>query len=147
MSDKPPILVMRRGEFLIPCGPIDGERIRDLPAGKPLRIEVRQPKRSNPQIRLYWALLGVVCENLDQNIKPETLHEWLKMRLGMTAEVRLRSGEVQEVPRSVAFDKLEHAEFTAYFDRVKALLVSQIIPGVKSEVLEREALAMLGDST
>lgn len=146
MADKPPILVQRRGEFLVPLSPIDGERIRDLPAGKALKVEVRQPRRSNPQLRLYWALLGIVCENLDQDLKPETLHEWLKMRLHLTSEIRLRSGEVVEVPRSVAFDKMEHAEFTAYFGNVKALLVEQIIPGVKSEVLEREAMAMIGEA-
>lgn len=146
MSDKPPILVQRRGEFLVPLSPIDGERIRDFPAGKALKIEVRQPRRSNPQLRLYWALLGVVCENLDQDLKPEALHEWLKMRLHLTSEIRLRTGEIVEVPRSVAFDKMPHAEFTAFFGNVKALLVSHIIPGVKSEVLEREALAMLGEA-
>lgn len=146
MSEKPPILVQRRGDFLVPQAPFDGERIRDLPAGKALRIEVRQPRRSNPQLRLYWSLLGIVCDNLDQNIKPEALHEWLKMRLGYVIEFKLRSGEIVQVPASIAFDKMEHAEFTAYFDAVKALLVQHIIPGVNSETLVREAAAMLGEA-
>ncbi|MGE5566201.1 MAG: hypothetical protein ACM3YN_08605 [Parcubacteria group bacterium] len=144
MTDRPPILMQRRGEFLIPQAPIDGERIRDLPAGKPLRIEVRQPRRSNPQLRLYWAILGLVCDNLDQPLKPEALHEWLKMRLGVVEPIKLRSGAVDMVPGSVAFDKMEHADFTAYMQQAKDLLVRHIIPGLNSEALEREARAMLG---
>lgn len=145
MSEKPPIMVQRRGEFLIPQAPFDGEAIRELPAGKVLAITVRQPRRSSQQNRLYRSLLTVVCENLDQPVTPDDLHEWLKMRLGLTSEIRLRSGEIVKVTRSVAFDKMEHAEFTAYFDRVKALIVEHLIPGLNSAALEREARAMLGE--
>ena len=145
-SERPPIMVQRRGEFLIPQAPVDGERIRELPAGKALKVTVSQPRRSNPQLRLYWSLLGVVCENLDQPLKPEDLHEWVKLKMGLTTPVKQRNGEVVEVPRSVAFDKMEHGEFTAYFDRVKRLIVDHLIPGLNSVVLEREARAMLGEA-
>lgn len=145
MTEKPEIYVIRRGDMLTPAGPSDGERIRELPSGKALRVEVRQPRRSSQQNRLYWSLLGVVCENLDQPIKPEDLHQWLKMRLGLTSEIRLRSGEIVEVPRSVAFDKMPHEEFQAYFDQVKTLITTVLIPGLNKEALEREALAMLGE--
>ena len=56
------------------------------------------------------------------------------------------NGTVVHVPRSVAFDKMEHAEFTAYFDKVKALIVEHLIPGLNSAALEREARAMLGEA-
>jgi hypothetical protein len=144
MTERPAILVMRRGEFLLPHAPVDGERIRDFPAGKALKITVTQPRRSNPQLRLYWSMLGLVCENLDQDISPETLHDWLKLRLGIVNNVRQRNGTVIAVPKSIAFDKMEHGEFTAYFDKVKALLGEHLIPGLNSEALEREARAMLG---
>jgi hypothetical protein len=146
MSERPPILVQRRGEFLIPQAPVDGERIRDLPAGKALKVVVSQPRRSNPQLRLYWSLLGIVCENLDQPLQPEDLHEWLKIKLGHVTHVRQRNGEIVGVPKSIAFDKMEHGEFTVYFDRVKALIVEHLIPGLNSATLEREARAMLGEA-
>lgn len=145
-SDRPPIMVQRRGEFLVPQAPVDGERIRDLPAGKALKVTVSQPRRSSPQNRLYWSLLGVVCENLDQDVEPEALHAWLKVKLGVVTPLILRSGEIAYVPASIAFDKMEHQQFTAYFDRVKALIVEHLIPGLGSEVLEREARAMLGEA-
>lgn len=145
MSEKPPILVQRRGEFLVPHGPMDGEAIRALPAGKVLAITARQPRRSNPQNRLYRALLGVVCDNLDQPLLPDDLHEWMKLHLDLTTPVKSRNGKVTWVTKSVAFDKMEHAEFTAYFERVKALIVEHFIPGINSIALEREARAMLGE--
>lgn len=146
MAEKPPILVQRRGEFLVPQAPTDGDAIRELPAGKVLAITVRQPRRSNPQNRLYRSLLGIVCENLDQDITPDDLHVWMKLKLNLTTPIRQRNGEVTWVPKSVAFDKMDHAEFTAYFDRVKELVIEHLIPGLKSEALEREARAMLGEA-
>lgn len=145
-SERPPILVQRRGEFLVPQAPVDGERIRDLPAGKALKIKVTQPRRSTPQLRLYFSLLDVVAENLDQDVSGDDLHEWMKLRLGYSTPVRTRSGRVNYVPKSVAFDKMEHDEFTAYFARVKALVVDELIPGLNSASLEREARAMLGEA-
>lgn len=145
-SDRPPIMVQRRGEFLVPQAPVDGERIRDLPAGKVLKVTVSQPRRSSAQNRLYWSLLGVVCENLDQDIEPEALHAWLKVKLGVVTPLILRSGEIAYVPGSIAFDKMEHQQFTAYFDRVKALITEHLIPGLNSAALEREAYAMLGET-
>lgn len=147
MSDeKPPIMVQRRGEFLVPQAPVDGDAIRELPGGKALAITVRQPRRSNPQNRLYRSLLGVVAENLDQDVSGDDLHEWMKLRLGLTREVKQRNGEIVLVTRSVSFDKMEHDEFTRYFDRAKRLIVEHLIPGLNSDALEREARAMLGEA-
>lgn len=140
-----PILLVRTGEFLRPAAPIDGEMLRALPAGKPLKATITQPRRSSPQNRLYRSLLQVVVDNLDQPVTADDLHEWLKMRLGVTAEVRERSGAVRTVTRSVAFDKMEHGEFTQYFDRAKTLICQHLIPGLNSAALERQAREMLGE--
>jgi hypothetical protein len=145
-TERPPIMVQRRGDFLIPEAPTDGERIRRLPAGKALKAVVTQPRRSNPQLRLYFSLLDVVAENLDQDVTGDDLHEWMKLRLGLCVPIKTRSGRVNYVPKSVAFDKMEHDEFTAYFAQVKALVVEDLIPGLNSDALEREARAMLGEA-
>jgi hypothetical protein len=145
-DEKPPIMVQRRGSFLMPEAPLDGEALQALPAGKALAITVRQPRRSSRQNRLYRGLLTVVAENLDQDITADDLHEWMKMRLGLTREVKQRNGEIVTVTRSVSFDKMEHDVFTAYFDRAKRLIVEHLIPGLNSEALEREAYAMLGEA-
>lgn len=144
-SEKPHIMCVRRGDFLQPLAPLDSELIRSHPAGKPLKVQITQPRRSSPQNRLYWALLGLIAENLDQDVEPETLHEWFKLRLGVTREVLLRSGEVQTVTASTAFDSMPHQEFTAYMAGVKRLVVEHLIPRANCAAFEREALAMIGE--
>jgi hypothetical protein len=146
MSERPPIMVQRRGDFLLPEAPMDGEALRELPAGKALAITVRQPRRSSRQNRLYRALLTIVAENLDQEVGPDALHEWMKLKLGLATPVQQRNGEVVWVAKSVAFDKMEHGEFTGYFNRAKALITEHLIPGLNSAALEREARAMLGEA-
>lgn len=144
MTESPSILVVRRSGFLQAASPLDEELIRALPAGKPLKLKVTQPRRSVPQHRLYWAFLTLVAENLDQEVKAEVLHEWMKIRCGITKEIRLRSGEIVTLPGSTAFDKMEHAAFTVYFQQVKDLVVNHLIPRADCEAFEREALAMVG---
>lgn len=145
MSDTPTIIMQRRGTFLVPEGPIDGEALAKYPAGKPLKVRLSQA-RSLPMMRLYWSMLQLVSENLDQPVSAETLHEWLKLKLGVSNQIKLRSGEIVSVPGSIAFDKMEQPEFRAYFEAAKALLVEHIIPGLNSSALEREARLMLGEA-
>lgn len=145
MSEKPDIMAVRIGEFLRPFAPLDGELIREFPAGKPLKLAITQPRRSGRQMRLYRSLMGVICENLEQDINPDTLHVWMKMQLGLVEPVTRRDGRIDWVPKSVAFDKMEHAEFTAYFERTKAKVREELIPRIGSDALEREARAMLGE--
>jgi len=104
-AERPPIIMRRRGSFLAPEGPCDGEAIERFPAGKLLKVRVTQP-RSLPQHRLYFVLLDKIAENLDQAIDGDDLHEWVKLKLGYVRLVRQRSGDIVEVPRSIAFDKM-----------------------------------------
>lgn len=145
MSDKPHIMAVRRGDFLQPFAPLDSDLMRALPAGKPLKLTVTQPRRSNPQNRLYWSLLRLVADNMDQEVTPDALHEWFKMRLGLVETIRLRSGEVAIVTKSAAFDSMDHGEFTAFFAGVKRLVTEQLIPRANSEAFVREAMAMIGE--
>lgn len=145
-SERPKIIAIRRADFLTPCAPLDGELIREYPANKPLRLTITVQGRSSPQNRLYWSLLRLVAENLDQDVSKDALHEWFKLRLGITEEIKLRSGEINIVAGSTAFDSLSHAEFTAYMQRVKDLITTQLIPRVNSDAMEREARLMLGEA-
>lgn len=144
-KERPPIFVQRRGAFLVPQAPIDGELLEAFPAGKPLRVAITQP-RSVPQMRLYWSMLRLVADNLDSEVTTEALHSWIKMRCGVTAAIPLRSGQVEYVPGSIAFDKMDQDQFGRFFDRATELLVEHVIPGLSKPHLEAEARAMLGEA-
>ena len=144
-SERPPIKMVRRGAFLAPCSPFDAESLEMLPAGKELAVRTSLA-RSVPALRFYWAMLKLVCDNLDQPTRPDTLHQWLKLKLGFTEKLKLRSGEIVDLPSSVAFDKMDEETFRDYLEAAKQLIVTQIIPRMDSKALEREAQAMLGGS-
>ena len=144
MSERPPIMCERRGAFLVPCAPMDSDALMRFPTAKRLSVRVTQP-RSVPQHRLYWSMLTLVADNLDQPINADDLHEWLKLKLGYARPVRQRNGEIVYVARSIAFDTMEQPEFREFFDRAVTVLIEHIIPGLKVADLEREARAMLGE--
>lgn len=145
MSERPPMIMARRGGFLAPWTPADSLQLEKLPTGVALKVRATQP-RSLPQHRLYFVMLDLVADNLDQDLTGDDLHEWVKLKVGCVKPIRLRNGDIAEVPASIAFDKMEQAEFQKFFDRAKRLLVEHVIPGIGSEALEHEARLMLGEA-
>lgn len=148
MSDeKPAILMQRRGAFLMACSAADAEFVEELPQGKELRVRVTQPKspRSLRQHRLFFAMLTLVVDNLDQPLSKEALLEWVKLKLGHVEMIRLRNGEIVEVPKSISFDAMEQAEFHKFFQAAVDLICEHIIPGLNKPALIGEAREMLGE--
>lgn len=127
----------------MPDAPIDGERLDAFPTGKKLRVAVTQP-RSVPQLRLYWSMLHLVADNMSTEITSEALHEWIKMRCGVSVAIPLRNGQTDHVPGSIAFDKMDQDQFGRFFDRAADLIVTHLIPGLGKPALMREANLMLG---
>lgn len=145
-KERAPLLMVRVGFDLKPLDGLAAAHMERLPAGKPLRVEAKQP-RSVPQNRLYWSLLEKVVENLPLEaaaITAEDLHRWIKRRLGYGGEVRVGRAMI-ETEGSTAFDNMTQPEFRRYFDAAKNLLCNEVIPGLNAPTLEREAALMLAD--
>lgn len=144
-KERAPIIMQRRGAFLVPQAPIDGEMLEAFPAGKPLKVAVTQP-RSIKAHRLYFAMLKLVADNLDGPATKEALHEWVKLRTGVSVAIPLKSGKVDIVPGSIAFDKMSEDEFRVFLEAAKTLIVEHLIPGMSKPALEHEARVMLGEA-
>lgn len=138
------LLMARRGPYLAPWGPMDAGGVEVLPHGKPLKVKVTRA-RSVPQHRLYWSMLNLVADNMDTPVTADALHEWIKLRCGVSIMIPLRSGKIDVVPGSIAFDKMEQTEFQQFFDKAKTLIVEHLIPGLGIAALESEARLMLGE--
>ena len=132
-----PIYVIRHGSRLMPHSELDEEAIRGLPTEFEI---VPKLKRSSPQLRLYWALMQAIADNMDQPVSKETLSSWFKLRCGLTEEIKMKSGNIVTLPSSVAFDKLPQDQFNDYFNKVKDLARSL---GYNSG-MERRVREMLG---
>lgn len=143
-SERPPILMQRRGAFLVPQAPIDGEMLEAFPAGKTLKVKVTQPRNVKAH-RLYFAMLRLVADNLSVPVTTAALHEWVKLKTGVTAAIPLKSGNVDLVPGSIAFDQMDDDEFRSFLESAKTLIVEHLIPGLSKPALEAEARAMLGE--
>lgn len=146
MTERPALLMERKGSFLIAHAPFDSELLAEYPQHTPFKVDIKRARRSLQHNRLYFSMLKLVTENLDQPVTKEALHEWIKLRTGVTAAIPLKSGKVDIVAGSTAFDSMDQAAFNAFFEQAVALILEHIIPGLGAPELEREARLMLGEA-
>jgi hypothetical protein len=117
-------------------------RVKRIPLDTIVRVEMRQP-RSSRDFRYYWALCRLVSFNHEQFKTEKQVDGALKVLTGH-ADVFTLDGRVVEVPRSIAFDKLEQEEWQEYLKRAKDAVLQHLLPGVKSSVMEDEIARMVG---
>lgn len=132
----PAILVRRQGATLIGCADMDVELITQLDANAPLKVRVTQERHAG-RLRLYWVILQIVARNLDQPMRPEPLHQAVKLMLGVSTVVPFGDRDVM-VPGSIAFDSMSEPEFREFLDRFLALVTERLLPGVDIRNLEAE---------
>jgi hypothetical protein len=127
---------------LLPADDATAEAFAKLPLAETIPIKLMRA-RSLPQNRLYWAILQHVAEATEWE-SAETLHEVLKVRLGLFSTGKTPAGKLVCIPKSTAFDAMDADEFRAYFDRAVAVICREILGGYDQRRLVREVEAMLG---
>ncbi len=96
------ILRRERGRpGLHPVTAHDDEALSAIPFGKDFTATLRQ-KRSLPQSRFYWALLGRVVANHPFYRRAEALHLFLKTRLGYVESIEFHDGTMHTRVSSTA---------------------------------------------
>lgn len=111
--------------------------LHDEPRGDMVAVEVKRG-RSVAMNGLYWAALGeVVASGATKYPSAEHMHDAIKMELGyFTPMVRL-NGEIVLVPDSTAFERMRQADFNAFFERARLLVLEHY--GVDIAQLRRAA--------
>lgn len=130
MSKKPPILCRKENGRLVPIDAWASEQIDALPAGKDLWVRVTQV-RSNSQLNLFWAGLGLVVENFDTEMArkyPTTRHLYRAMLIDLGyCDVLYRvDGSVMVVENSVAFESMEQDDMNLLMDRAAVRFIEWI---------------------
>jgi hypothetical protein len=132
--------------ILWPTDPRSVKALNDFSFGETVAIKIHRP-RSNPQNRLYWAIVEYVAEGAGYNSKDD-LHKTLLVSLGKYDVVRVIGGPLNgktiACPQSTAFGAWSQDEFQEYFDAAIMLICRDIIPGTDSGDLIREVESMLG---
>ncbi len=123
-----------------------GEAImRSIKQGEIVEISLRRP-RNVQHHRLFWALMTLVWENIDNTEYPtvEDLVTRVKIATGHRQRIEFGGGLVAFVPKSIAFHQMSQDEFNAFFERVCDWVVENVLPGVTKEDLRQEIELMVG---
>lgn len=119
------------------------EAMRGIKHGSEVWVEVVRA-RNTQHHKLYWALVSMVFENQERYKTRDQLHDALKLAAGIYTQLVMPSGAVHKIPGSIAFDKMDQAEFSAFYNRVCDLIAEHFLPGVSSDDLKREVSSMIG---
>lgn len=118
-KDRPAIICRVEGGKLCPVTPYDLELLEDLPHGKDMEVTCKQPRRSHPQLRAYWAGLRRIVQSTDKYPDEVHLHRALKTTLGYVEQTIDLYGRVSIQADSIALDEMEPSEFNTYLNRAE----------------------------
>lgn len=121
--EKPVYAFIRKGNALYPELDFDARALDGIANGQRVRIEVKE-FRNAARARAYWAMLGDVIDATGCNLSPERLHEVVKLETGCIELVQLPNGMKVALPGSIAFDKMQEAEFVAFFNAAEEWLAA-----------------------
>jgi hypothetical protein len=144
-------LIMQRDRgALKPADPYSEESMASIPAGTDLLVSVTSPRQLK-FTKMVHATLHHVCKNHPDFRTVEDLKMELKIRARMVtpfAGVNPRTGQpmIYWVPESTSFHAMDEVRFRQVWEMWKAIICSDIIPGIGDEALEAEALASLSRS-
>lgn len=122
---------------LRPADAASEELLANLPAGVDLKATITAPRKAWKH-RKFFALCAVVQPHQSTYPTIDTFRKALTCALGFADTYKLPDGRTMLLPRSIAFDKMDDAEFDALFDRAVGFICERIIPAANSADLERE---------
>lgn len=138
-------LAIKSLNSLRPADELGEAALRKIGHGEVVSIEVKRP-RNIKHHRMFWALMGLVHDNIDQERYPtvEDLVAAIKIAAGLRTRIELPNGDIGFIPGSIAFHKMDQDEFSKFYDRVCDLIAKHFLPGVNTDDLRREVEIMIG---
>ena len=132
------LVLIKRNGVLVGCDDADRQLIARMKEGEPFRIETKA-KRHVKRHRLYWKLMQILHDNTDQWPSAESASDSIKIAVGHVDQIAdALTGEIHLRPKSIAFEKMDEAEFIRFFDRVVWVITARMIPNMDAETLRRE---------
>lgn len=117
------------------------EWLAKQPLGALIQVEAKRPRNVAFNAK-FWAMLTIIADNVE-GLTPELLCEVVKLRTGHVDVVKTKRGIV-EIPRSISFAAMSEDDFSAFYDRAIAFILSDILPGLNKDDLNREIEAVMG---
>lgn len=129
-------LVLTPKRRIAPATSRDEERLRIFRPGDLLPVRVTKP-RNGGNHRRFFALLQFIADNHPRYNTVDAALLELKVRAHHYDEYITRDGEIVFVPRSIAYDEVDEAEFREFFDRCIDVAASDLLDGVPAKRLNR----------
>jgi hypothetical protein len=95
-----------------------------IPLADCISFSWREP-RSGPYHRRHFAMLNALFEAQEQFNDPDSMHNWLKVGAGYCDLVPGPGGQIVALPRSIAWDNLDQAEFEPIHEAMFAFAYSE----------------------
>lgn len=136
------LMVINTPRGLVPVGDDDYEEKRKLKLGETYSVEIKVARNLDFH-RKYFALISYAYEFLNEaetaKFKTkENFRKYLELLAGHCEVIyHPRFNEFVEIPKSIAFAKMDNAEFDDLYKRVKDAVFSLIGDRVSEEQFER----------
>lgn len=141
MADLAGRMFERRGNYLVPSDLAAQEMVQTLPEGKAVLMDMRRARSAKNHAHLF-AILKVACEQLEGYPDIETLLDAIKIATHLTRPVKLASGEIVWIPKSINWAAMPEDEFQRW--KARALYVLGQLLGVDPQQLLEEVGAQNG---
>ncbi len=143
MADE--LLLMRKGNALVPVEPISDETLKGYKNGEMLTATIRRTR--NPKhLALFWVLVKRVFEAQDRYATEAQLVNAIKIGVGLYEQydVTIRGIRLPiAVPGSISFGKMGQTEFSQFYDKAIGFIITEILPGVNEEDLRQEVMSLI----
>jgi hypothetical protein len=138
-------LVVKKLGALHPVDEAGTDALRAVAHGEIVEVTIRRPRNVRHH-RLFWAMAGLVWNQLDHQQYPTVEHlvTRIKIAVGHSDRLEFEGGIVAFIPRSIAFHKMDQVEFSAFYERVCDYVAESILPGVTRADLKDEVERMIG---
>ena len=115
--------VLNTARGLVPMYDDDFDEKRKLKLGQVYEAEIKV-KRNYQFLKKYHALIACAWEYLPesqtQGFKTkEIFHKWVEIQAGFCEILQFKDGSVMRLPKSIAFDSIDEAEFMDVYDAVR----------------------------
>lgn len=126
--------VQRLAGALRPADDESMDALMALPIGKPLHVEVKQP-RNAAHHRLFWALCARIAEA--KGVTAENIADVLKVATGHVTTVSTKSYGRIHIPKSISFAAMDQTAFRDFFERCVVVVYDewQIEPEFVNDLL------------
>lgn len=138
------LLLIREGNHLVPAEPISYEAIQDMAHGEVVTATIRRARNYKHHQKLF-VMLTLIVNNQECYLTPEDLLDDIKIGIGYARKVpsRVDPRGYRLEPKSISFANMGQDKFNKFWNKAVAFIITDILPGIDKDDLEREVYAMI----